>query len=96
MITLDSLPEALGGNPGRAREHFKTAVAIQKGLSPGPYVSLALGSSVPTQNRAEFEQLLQTALAIDPEKDPSNRLVILLGQKRARVLLQRIDEKFSR
>src|SRR5262245_13813548 len=60
MITLDSLPEALGGNPGRAREHFKTAVAIQKGLSPGPYVSLALGSSVPTQNRAEFEQLLQT------------------------------------
>src|SRR4029453_11630114 len=90
MISLDSLPEALGGNPERAREHFKTAVEIQKGLSPGPYVSLALGVSVPNQNRAEFEQLLQTALAIEPEKDPSNRLVILLGQKRARVLLQRI------
>jgi predicted anti-sigma-YlaC factor YlaD len=95
MITLDSLPEALGGNADRAREHFKTAVALQKGLSPGPYVSLALGISVPNQNRAEFQQLLQSALAIDPEKDPSNRLVILLGQKRARVLLQRIDEKFS-
>ena len=96
MITLDSLPEALGGNAERAREHFKTAVAIQKGLSPGPYVSLALGVSVPNQNRVEFEQLLKSALAIDPEKDPSNRLVILLGQKRARVLLQRIDEKFSK
>jgi predicted anti-sigma-YlaC factor YlaD len=96
MITLDSLPEALGGNAERAREHFKTAVVVQKGLSPGPYVALALGISVPSQNRAEFEQLLQTALAIDPEKDPSNRLVILLGQKRARVLLQRIDEKFSK
>ena len=96
MITLDSLPEALGGNADRAREHFKTAVSIQKGLSPGPYVSLALGISVPNQNRSEYEQLLKTALAIDPEKDPSNRLVILLGQKRARVLLQRIDEKFSK
>src|SRR5262245_16342213 len=39
LITLDSLPEALGGNPERAREHFKKAVEIQKGLSPGPYVS---------------------------------------------------------
>ena len=65
-------------------------------IGPGPYVSLALGISVPTQNRSEYEQLLQSALAIDAEKDPSNRLVILLGQKRARVLLQRIDEKFSK
>ncbi|MGH9383178.1 MAG: TRAP transporter TatT component family protein [Vicinamibacterales bacterium] len=96
MITLDSLPKALGGNAERAREHFKIAVAAQKGLSPGPYVALALGQSVANQNRSEFEQLLQTALAIDPEKDPSNRLVILLGQKRARVLLQRIGEKFSK
>lgn len=94
MITLDSLPEALGGNADRAREHFKMAVAIQKGLSPGPYVSLATGVSVPAQDRAEFERLLEDALAIDPEKDPSNRLVTLVYQRRARVLLDRIDEKF--
>jgi predicted anti-sigma-YlaC factor YlaD len=96
MITLDSLPEALGGNPARAREHFKTAVEIQKGLSPGPYVSLATGVAVPMQDRAEFERLLKEALAIDPEKDPSNRLVILVTQRRARVLLDRADEKFSK
>jgi predicted anti-sigma-YlaC factor YlaD len=96
MITLDSLPDALGGNPDRAREHFKKAVEIQKGLSPGPYVALATGIAVPTQDRAEFERLLKTALTIDPEKDPSNRLVILITQKRARVLLERIDEKFSK
>ena len=96
MITLDSLPEALGGNPARAREHFKTAVDIQKGLSPGPYVSLATGVAVPMQDRAEFERLLKEALAIDPEKDPSNRLVILVTQRRARVLLDRADEKFSK
>jgi len=96
MITLDSLPEALGGSPARAREHFKTAVEIQKGLSPGPYVSLATGVAVPMQDRAEFERLLKEALAIDPEKDPSNRLVILVTQRRARVLLDRADEKFSK
>ncbi len=96
MITLDSLPEALGGNPARAREHFDKAVDIQKGLAPGPYVSLALGVSVPNQDRQEFERLLKEALAIDPEKDPSNRLVTLVYQRRARVLLDRVDEKFSK
>jgi predicted anti-sigma-YlaC factor YlaD len=96
MISLDSLPEALGGNPERAREHFKMAVDIQKGLSPGPYVALATGIAVPAQDRAEFERLLKEALAIDPEKDPSNRLVILVTQRRARVLLDRVDEKFSK
>jgi predicted anti-sigma-YlaC factor YlaD len=96
MITFDSLPDALGGNPARAREQFAKAVEIQKGLSPGPYVALATGVAVPAQDRAEFERLLKQALAIDPEKDPSNRLVILVTQRRARVLLARIDEKFTK
>jgi hypothetical protein len=96
MISLDSLPEALGGNSARAREHFTMAVAIQKGLSPGPYVTLATGVSVPSQDRQEYERLLKEALAIDPEKDPSNRLVTLVYQRRARVLLERVDEKFSK
>ena len=96
MITLDSLPEALGGNPARAREHFDKAVEIQKGLSPGPYVSLAMGVAVPSQDRQEYERLLKEALAIDPEKDPSNRLSTLVYQRRARVLLDRVDEKFSK
>lgn len=96
MISLDSLPEALGGNPARAREHFNKAVEIQKGLSPGPYVSLAIGVAVPNQDRQEYERLLKEALAIDPEKDPSNRLPTLVYQRRARVLLDRVDEKFSK
>lgn len=95
MITLDSLPEALGGSPDRARQHFKTAVEMQKGLSPGPYIALAAGVSVPAQDKAEFERLLEEALAIDPEKDPSNRLVILITQKRARAMLDHIDQQFS-
>jgi hypothetical protein len=96
MITLDSLPEALGGNPARARDRFKRAVDIQKGLAPGPYLALALGVSIPAQDRAEFERLLKDALAIDPNKSPSTRLVTLLMQRRARVLLAQVDEKFSK
>ncbi len=96
FISLDSLPEALGGSPDRARQHFNRAVELQKGLYPGPYVALASGVDVPAQNRDEFEKLLQTALAIDPEKDPSMRLVTLVQQRRARALLDHIDTMFTR
>jgi predicted anti-sigma-YlaC factor YlaD len=95
MITLDSLPEALGGNAAQAREHFARAVALQDGKSPGPYVALAVGVDVPAQNRAEFESLLHQALAVDPAGDPSNRLVTLIAQRRARALLDQIDARFS-
>jgi hypothetical protein len=94
MITLDSLPAALGGDPAKAREEFKKAVDIQKGFSPGPYVSLALGVSQPAQDKKEFVDLLNQAIAIDPEKDPSNRLVTLVEQRRARALLTQLDSLF--
>ena len=96
FISLDSLPEALGGSPEKARQQFNRAVELQKGQYPGPYVALATGVSVPAQNRDEFEKLLQTALAIDPEKDPSMRLVTLVQQRRARALLDHIDTMFTR
>jgi predicted anti-sigma-YlaC factor YlaD len=96
FVSLDSLPPALGGNPERARTHFAKAVELQKGLSPGPYVALALGVVVPAQDRAEYEKLLNEALAIDPEKDPSNRLVALVQQRRARALLDQIDTRIPK
>jgi predicted anti-sigma-YlaC factor YlaD len=86
----------VGGSEDRARAHFTRAVALQDGLSPGPYVALANGISVSRQDRAEFERLMTQALAIDPEKDPSNRLVITLVQRRARALLDHIDSFFAK
>jgi predicted anti-sigma-YlaC factor YlaD len=94
MISLDSLPEALGGSAAKAREHFARAVALQQGQSPGPYVALATGVDVPAQNREEFESLLQQALAVDPGKAPSNRLATLVTQRRARALLDQVDTRF--
>jgi len=96
FVSLDSLPPALGGNPERARMHFTKAVELQKGLSPGPYVALALGVVVPAQDRAEYEKLLNEALAIDPAKDPSNQLVTLVQQRRARALLDQIDTRIPK
>src|SRR3954452_93717 len=96
FVSLDSLPAALGGDPDRARKHFARAVELQQGLSPGPYVALATGVALPAQDRAEFEKLLQSALAIDPEKDPSVRLVTLVQQRRARALLDHIDTMFTK
>jgi predicted anti-sigma-YlaC factor YlaD len=96
FVSLDSLPDALGGSPARAREHFTRAVELQHGLSPGPYVALAMGVAMPAQDREEFEKLLRAALAIDPDKDPSVRLVTLVQQRRARALLDRIDTMFTK
>jgi len=96
MITLDSQPEVLGGSPERARQHFAEAVRIQKGQLPGPYVELAEGQSVGNQDRAEFEKLMNQAIALDPNAQPSVRLVSIIMQGRAKGLMQHIDELFAK
>jgi predicted anti-sigma-YlaC factor YlaD len=93
MITLNS-QALLGGSEEEARRHFARAVELQKGLSPGPYLGLAAGISVANQNREEFEQLLNQALVIDPDANPTERLTTLLLQRRARLLLDQVDYLF--
>ena len=94
MIVLEALPEAMGGSRERARDHFEQAVALSQGLSAGPYVTLAQQVSVPAQDWREFERLLQQALEIDPDREPSLRLVNIITQQRARTLLGEIEELF--
>ena len=94
LITLESMPEQLGGSADRARSHFERTVELTKGLDASPYVSLAAGVSVPAENRAEFEMLLNQALAIDPHEDKSLRLLNLVNQRRARLLLDNVDDLF--
>jgi predicted anti-sigma-YlaC factor YlaD len=89
-----SLPASLGGSRAKAREHFAKAVEESGGLTAGPYVALATSVSVPEQNAAEFRDLLGKALAIDPEASPENRLVNILNQRKARWLLEHIDDYF--
>jgi predicted anti-sigma-YlaC factor YlaD len=94
LIILESLPEAMGGSPKRARAHFERAVALSKGERASPYVTLAQTVSIQTQNRTEFRELLDKALAVDPDRNPNQRLATLILQQRARQLLKREEMLF--
>jgi len=94
LISLNALPAEMGGSPDKARIHFERAVELSEGLSAGPYVSLAESVVVAEQDWREFEELLQTALAIDVDQMPADRLLNVVAQQRARWLLDRIDHYF--
>jgi predicted anti-sigma-YlaC factor YlaD len=94
LISLEGLPEIMGGSPARARDHFERAVELSQGRDPSPYVTLAVSVALPAQDRAAFERLLTQALAIDPDQAPEIRLPSLIAQDRARRLLARVDELF--
>ena len=94
MIVLEGLSPLMGGDPERARKHFERAVELSQGRRAGPYVTMAECVCIPNQDREEFERLLGQALEIDPDEDPSARLVNLIVQKRAGILLERIDDFF--
>jgi predicted anti-sigma-YlaC factor YlaD len=78
----------------KARDHFAKAVALSQGRLASPYVTLAESVCVSEQDRKAFVDLLEQALAVDPEGDIENRLLNTISQARARWLLQEIDELF--
>ena len=95
LISYEPSRQGAAGDPyERSRKHFDRAVALSNGQMASPYVSLAEAVSVNTQNRTEFEALLQQALAINPDARPEWRLANLIMQRRARWLLSRVDELF--
>ena len=50
--------------------------------------------SVAKQDKAQFKELLEKALAFDVSRKDDQRLANLLAQKRARWQLGRVDELF--
>lgn len=85
---------AQGGSVDRARKHFERAMALGRGQQVGPLVTFAENVSVRLQDRQEFTQLLQEALAFDVNQAPEHRLANLIAQRRARLLLSRVDDYF--
>jgi hypothetical protein len=94
LIALDGLSPLVGGSAVRARQHFERAVAISQGASAFAYVTMASSVARPAKNRAEFEKLLNTALAVDVNAHPELRLANLVAKRRARFLLSRINQLF--
>lgn len=83
-----------GANEALLRQHYDRALALSDGQRASLFVALAEAVSVSNQDRQEFQSLLETALAVDPEADPKHRLMNAIAQRRARWLLKRIDELF--
>jgi predicted anti-sigma-YlaC factor YlaD len=78
----------------RSRRHFDRAVELSHGTLAAPFVTFAETISVSTQRRAEFEELLHRALAIDPASHPESRMENQLAQRHAQWLLAHAGDLF--
>ncbi|HVZ79940.1 MAG TPA: TRAP transporter TatT component family protein [bacterium] len=95
LITYEgSRPALMGGSLKKAKEHFEAALKLNGGLSASTYVNYAAAVDEKEQDREEFIEMCNKALAIDVDKKPSWRLVNLITQKRAKWLLSHVDTLF--
>ncbi|MDW8130385.1 MAG: TRAP transporter TatT component family protein [Bryobacterales bacterium] len=82
-----------GGPPDfeRIRRHFERARQLSRDERASVFVAYAEAVSVRRQNRREFRELLERALAVDPDRRPQYRLSNLMAQSRARWRMERAD-----
>jgi hypothetical protein len=95
LMSLDvSRPESMGGSIERGAQHRDQIAACGGADKIGPLVSWAASVSVRKQDKAEFEKLLNQALAFDVEKAPDFKLANILAQRRAQRLLEKESDLF--
>jgi predicted anti-sigma-YlaC factor YlaD len=95
ILFYSALPEMLGGDKALAEAHYRKALEKTKGQSAGTYVSYAQSVCVPAQDYESYKENLERALAVDVDADPSNRLVNIINQRKARYLLDEAYIYFS-
>jgi len=95
ILFYAALPEMLGGDKERAKFHYNRAQEKTGWKSVGAYISYAQSLCIPAQDYDTFKDCLEKALAIDPDADPSNRLVTVINQRKARWLLDNAYNYFS-
>jgi len=87
LIYYASVPVYMGGDRDKAELHYRRALEKSGGRLASPYVSYAQAVSIPAQDYDTFKICLETALVIDLDADPANRLVNTITQRKARYLL---------
>jgi predicted anti-sigma-YlaC factor YlaD len=93
LITYELNRPGGDGDPvARSRRHFERAVELSGGKLASPYVTFAESVCVQTQDRREFDSLLQKAIAIDTDATPKWRLENRIAQQHARRLLAQTGE----
>lgn len=88
------LPDSMGGDKAKAEYHHTRALEIADGRLAGPYVSYAEAVVIPRQDAELFVDLMNSALAVDPDDYPPARLINILTQRKARWYLQNIEDFF--
>ena len=94
FVSWESAHSTVGGSLEKAKEHYEADLACAQGKRAFPYVTFAESVSVAKQDKAQFKELLEKALAFDVSRKDDQRLANLLAQKRARLQLGRVDELF--
>lgn len=77
-----------------AKQHFDKALEISKGKKCTPYLGWASTVSIKQQNKQEFTEMLEKALAIDPNDVKRFRLANKLCQREAAWYLENINQFF--
>jgi predicted anti-sigma-YlaC factor YlaD len=77
-----------------ARAHFERNLELSHNHQAAPLVNYAENVAVARKDKAEFTDLLNRALKIDPNGWPEHRQLNLVEQRRARWLLSRTDKLF--
>ncbi len=83
-----------GADAAGAKRAYDRALALSGGKRASLFVSHAEAVAVPAQDRKAFVASLERALAVDPSAEPSLKLANALAQRRARWLLDRVDDLF--
>jgi predicted anti-sigma-YlaC factor YlaD len=94
VLYYGSVPEYMGGDFKKARNYYKMASDLLKDKDTTFYISLATTVSVKEQNVKEFRAILEKVLAFNPDSYKPNRLVNTINLRRARWLLEHVDDFF--
>lgn len=94
MISLEAVPETMGGSPERAKAHYLRAVELSGDTRVGSHLAWAWLVTIGRQDREAFEEALERALAVDLERSPNDRLANEVNRRFAEHLLDRADELF--
>lgn len=87
-------PMDFGGDYERAVFCHNEAMRVSKKKSPSLYITYAESFCKPSGDKDGFVNALNTALSLNPDENPSGKLMAVLAQQKAKRLLDNIDDYF--
>jgi hypothetical protein len=94
IVLAGAAPGFSSGRVPDLRRHYERALDLSGGGRASLFVAWAESVSVPMQNAVEFREMLDRALAVDPDAREEIRLMNLVSRRRAAWMLSRIDDLF--